>query len=425
MTDRDRRAARVAEVAESVRELRAKITDWLDRHGIDRSFARFVRHFEVLRAVLGRMTGEIERRLDAVPADSGTAYAECRRLEDCLVVVRRIFGWYADKYDQRPAPVLAAADEVVRSCWTAAFTALGVDPPSAPLAYLDNRFDAYATVRVCPPSDLTGPADLAVAEFVNELPIPTIALPAAAAGRAWWLVVAAHETGHHVLSEVDGMIPALAGVPGWSPWWEEVFADAYAAVTVGPAGAWAVEELTHDVPELLTKPPERTDRYPPTAVRLALCGELAGRPAAAEWSRWLEALPPDAVPPRARSETMRHLRAVPEIARALLDTPLAAIRPPDPARIESWARKLGEPRPLFARLDTADAARTMIAAGVRALERDGYVTDARQRLHSNLVDTLRSCGEPGVLAEAPSRIDLDALAGRLAMRLVTRPPGAQ
>ena len=49
----------------------------------------------------------------------------------------RLFEWYSSRYDQRLddklAPILRAADEVVRSCWSEPFALLSGKPPTGPL----------------------------------------------------------------------------------------------------------------------------------------------------------------------------------------------------------------------------------------------------------------------------------------------------
>ena len=203
-------------------------------------------------------------------------------------MVRRLNEWYADKYDQRlderTGVVLRAADEVVRSCWAEPFAALGRPAPSGPLAYLDPRFDAAATPRVSVPTDLRAPRDALIGEFVRELPIPTIALPGTSRDEPWWLVLAAHETAHHVqhdlapglvartrdcVADVAGRPPVGDAETGacWGGWAQEVFADACAVLTVGPVAAWAVEELQHAPPRRLVALPAPGSRYPPPAVR--------------------------------------------------------------------------------------------------------------------------------------------------------------
>jgi hypothetical protein len=437
----------------------------------DQQFARFARHFDVLEAVLARMLRALDRELAALGADrpAGRVYERCRELDRSLLTVTRTFEWYAGKYDQRlderRAPVLAAADEIVRSCWSEPFAALGRQPPTGPLPYLEPRFDACATPRVSAPPDLRAPADAQVAEHVRELPIPTIALPNAATREAWWLVLAAHETGHHVQHDViPGVVATSAalaeaadGSPGgdaelaehWSLWGQEAFADAYSTLMVGPGAAWAVDELQHATPARLVTVPQPGDRYPPPAVRLALLGEVAGcagmgvgalgAPRQCGPGCMAPGALGNTVSPAARDAVDRHLRVLPGIAALLGLSPdgttlrqLSGMRPEwfaAKGRVAAWAAQLRADTPIIAPVNTRPAARLAIAAGVAAYERlvpaaaaDPDPAGQLARLHHNLLEILPACGVPGVLAPPSPAAGVAALADRLATRLVQDSP---
>jgi hypothetical protein len=108
-----------------------------------------------------------------------------------------------------------------------------------------------------------------------------IALPPVCQRRPWWLVIAAHEVGHHVQwglpgagERADKAITATVGdslAARWLGWREELFADACAVLLTGPAVIWAITELeTRPAPALGTR------RYPPTLVRLAMARRSPG-----------------------------------------------------------------------------------------------------------------------------------------------------
>jgi hypothetical protein len=440
--------------------LRGDISGWLAKHRHDDRFTRFAHHFDVLDTVLSRMIRRLEDELHGVAgqATAETVYERCRDLDGSLLVVQRAFGWYADKYDQRlddrRADALRAADEIVRSCWTEPFAALRSRPPTGPLPYLDIRFDAFATPRVSVPPDLRAPADALVAEYVRELPIPTIALPEVAMREPWWLVLVAHETGHHVQQDLMPTLAtdtrsALASAAGaeladdWVGWSLEAFADAYSVLMVGQGAAWAIDELQLARPARLVSATRPGDRYPPPAVRLALLGELcraagiaqaAAPPGAADVLGWLRALPESTVGPAARSAVERHLAVVPAVAGALVELPVggSTLRAVSglrqewfagAGRVRGWSRQLRSPRPMLFPLGTRPAARLAIAAGVAVYTEPEAAGDL-DRLRSNLLDVLPSCGARGVLAAPPPAADLRALADRLAARLVRGPtPG--
>jgi hypothetical protein len=434
--------------------VRREIAEWLHNRRGDPCFARFGHHFDVLDVALGRMldavTGELTEAGRA--RSSGETYERCRELDRSLLTARRMFDWYAGKYDQRLndrlAPALRAADEIVRSCWQQPFAVLKRDAPTGPLPYFDVRFDAHATPRVSVPPDLRGPADSPIADLVRRLPIPAIALPVWASSEAWWLVLAAHETGHHVQKDLASSLEnatrsALAeavrtvlrdedAAAQWAGWGLELFADAYSILMVGEAASWAIDELEHAPATKLVAMPQPGDRYPPPAIRRALLGELARqagagdrRPGAKETLAWIQSLDEPAAAVRKVVES--HLAAVPAVATALLDISVdgQSLRRLSGARLEwfaakgrmdMWARRLSAPAPVLPRLDERAAARLVIGAGVTAT---AHTTgDDRLRLHNNLVEILPVCGPPGRMGVAPPAPEVDDLADDLARRLL-------
>lgn len=451
---RGRVAGRVDEVAESAAAVRAEWDGWFDRHTGEPGFLRFGRHFAVLKATLDAMADTVSADLAAVRADADddAVYARCRHLDDCLVLARRLFRWYAEKYEQRhdttTGATLRAADALVWSCWATAFDAFRRPVPPAPVVHLDHRFDALATPRKTPPTDLRAPDDSLVAEFVAELPVPVIALPAAAERRAWWLVLAAHETAHHVQFELPGLreqtraairsatraaMPSEAPpepVAPWLSWAAEMFADVYSVVMVGPAAAWAVAELQQDLPPVMVRV-EQGGLYPPPVLRLALLAAAAhatgqlpdGTDPLADLRALVEAAPVGAP---ARQWTAAQLDTVGPVAAALVDL----LRPITPLgqqqRRTEWSRKLLRDAPTLTGLKDRTAARVATAAGVTAYQRatgeeTAPAAGTVRLLHGNLVSTLGACGEDPVLGAAMPAAEVAGLARRLAARLVDRP----
>ncbi|MER7133946.1 hypothetical protein, partial [Streptosporangium saharense] len=282
----ERVRARLDRSATTAQRLGHEIAGWMRRGHADRRLHRFTVHLDVLDGVLSRMLGAVTREIEAIDprSPSGEAYRRCGELDGAVFTIRHLFDWYATKYDQRHDPalsgILACADEVVLSCWRQPFENLGREAPTGPLAYVEPRFDAFATPRVSVPPDLRLPADSLVAEFVGRLPVPVVCLPEWTAAQAWWLTLAAHEVGHHVHKDLDPALEnatrdALAEATGdetWRRWALESFADAYSVLMLGPAAAWIVEELGHGPPDSLAR---TRGGYPPLPVRLALMAEVA------------------------------------------------------------------------------------------------------------------------------------------------------
>lgn len=425
--DARRLARRVARSAAAVDALDAWIGAWIARRRADPVFLRFVRHLDDLETVLIRMVDRLRAELAVVPRDVGAAYEQCRLVDRGLVTLRRLFDWYVVRYDQREddrhRDVLVAADELARSCWSAGFAELRQTPPMGPLCFVDNRVDAKARGR-CNVSGFVETADDPVAAILDRLPIPLIALPESAVREGWWLVLIAHEAGHHVLLDL-GLLPAVkAAVRGavpaelvvdWTRWHIEVFADLYSALMVGAAAGWAVDELQFGPRAHLLR-----DRggHPAPVVRAALVGETV-RALGGE---------PDPLPPVTDEPTATHLAVVPGVVKALLDLPLGRGRlrnlasddvVASDALLRTWSRQLGRMDPVFDALDTSDAPRLLVAAAVHRYQvltgedRD----DALPGLHTRFLDVLARSGAPGVLAPR-ERAGIEALADEVAEMLV-------
>ncbi|NUR92045.1 MAG: hypothetical protein HOY71_48910 [Nonomuraea sp.] len=357
--------ARVERSVSTADLLRDEVTRWLAARAGRSEFRRFGHHFEVLDAVLSRMLSGIRERLLSVPAaDSRAAYAACHELDRSLLTVKRLFEWYVPKYDQRLDPVrgpaLAAADEVVRSCWWQPFDVLGKRDLAGPLPYLDPFFEAFAVPRAQVADELGLAAEL----------IPVISLPEWSVREAWWLVAAAHETGHVLLHDLDLGYEARSVAGDWA---EEVFADVYAALMVGPAAAWVVAELGHGLTA-------DSLYYPPLDRRLSIM-ELADPLAAAMLDLEVGGVP------------------LPGLA-GVLDARLVA----------AWTGSLAVADPVITKVGARGSARAMIAAGVAA--RGGPAVQA------NLLAHLPRCGPEGTMGSTLSRPGVDALADRLTRRVL-------
>jgi hypothetical protein len=397
---------RIAESIEEVDRFAAELDRWFLAAGELDALGQYRTQLSTLGDVLRPPLRQNRERLCAIPTDQepGTVYDECRRADRATVFLRRLWRWFADRFDQRRRDdvrdVLRAADQVVWSCWQQTWQLTGAGRPGpAPLPYLDPQLAASTTPRVDVPPDLAAVRDRRLAEQVRIMPVPVIALPERVAWRPWWLVLLAHEVGHHVQFElspgagesVRDVVRAAAGKAGadddeagrWERWSGEIFADAYAAAMVGPAISWAVGELELRGGDGMVRPP--TPGYPPPIVRLAL---LTGdRPV---------------VP-----EVAGLLTRAPEIAAALHTVPvgtatLAAMTERAAQWRQAtavWRRQLTastEPRAAT----TIEAARLAVAGGVAAWQESPGRIDA-DLLRRRLLAIVPDCGPPGVRAAAP------------------------
>lgn len=284
-----RRRSRIEESVVEAERLAGEITAWIaHRHQRD-PYQQYQTQLRVLESELLGALSLVESKLTAIDpqASPGTVYATCRDNDYRRSFVHRMYEYYRTKFDQRDGPdgdVLRAADEVVWSCYSEAFSNAGLAVGPTPLPYLEARFSPVATPRVDPPPDLDNTADQYLIGALRALPVPLISLPPTCAHHPWWMIHLAHETGHHVQYDLGEGSPLISGfrsviqetvtsVPGaaveapqqWAEWSMELFADLFAVLAIGPWAAWSIAELESTVEQDLI-----VDRplYPPPVVRM-------------------------------------------------------------------------------------------------------------------------------------------------------------
>jgi hypothetical protein len=257
---------RIAEDMREIARLRAELGAWLVERRKRDTLQQFKTQLQALEDVLLKALQGLDSELSgAVKAPGLAAVDACRRVERGTVWVRRVWTFFRWRFDQRDHPqfsgVLAAADEMVWSCYVEPFRAAGLDTPPAPLAYLDDRFSPYAVPRIEPPPELRFDVEAAfIRDFLSALPIPLLGLPPAAVEYPWWLALVAHEVGHHVQYDLEpkaalvgdfrtwlesaiGDHAAAPAAGRWKPWGREIFADAWSVAMIGPAALWVLVDL--------------------------------------------------------------------------------------------------------------------------------------------------------------------------------------
>ena len=426
--------ARIAESLDELRALDSEIAAWYARWDASYAVSRHRTQLDLLagltRGLIDIVIGETGK-ID-LTRDAGTVYEECRQADERLHYVRKLWRYYADKFDQRAGPdndpvtrTLRAADEVIWSCWKTALKNLGVLPEfrmPAPLAYLSPHFAASTTHRDQYPADLRPSLHRAFDNHVRQLSIPMIALPPVCQRRPWWLVIAAHEVGHHVQwglpgagERADKAITATVGdsrAARWLGWREELFAAACAVLLTGPAVIWAITELeTRPAPALGTR------RYPPTLVRLAMARAVAakaGLPDSAfrAWEGPARTASLSNCDQKEGGDIAELLGGVPAVADALLGitsdngTPVvklasATARAYDEDVIRYWAEALLGRNPPVPE-ESLSAARFCVAGSVAAWQAvasqdgtDQELADQTAFLAGQLRGVLPDCAEPG------------------------------
>jgi hypothetical protein len=228
----------------------------------------------------------------------GPVYEECRTYDLRANWIRRVWRFFADKFDQRiTGPFqgyLRAADEVVWSCYRPAFEAVNGGAASAvPMPYVEPWFSPSATpaqAEFLPPEFLKEIDKSFQEKVLSKLPVPVLRLPFDQVATPWWLVLVAHEVGHFLQYQLlsgkslvgaykDVVTGALGKVSkddakDWDQWSCELFADLVSVFLVGPASLKAITELelARDASLLAGR-----DDYPPVAVRLGFLAEILKR----------------------------------------------------------------------------------------------------------------------------------------------------
>jgi hypothetical protein len=410
---------RIGEAREGARYVRQEIAGWIaatnERGPAGAHLSRLVTLQQILNPTLDAIVGTLSPKVTG-PLDLAGAYALARTTDKRVLFCRRLFRWYALRFDQRAEQgleqCLAGADEVVWSVWARTFAAARIPRRPAPLCFVDNDPIPWASqhdkliVEARPPSQ-----DTFLTERIRNLPVPVIGLPPIVARRPWWLVAAIHETGHHLqYTLADGLVDAVsaalkaaAGQAGagsaeqkqWSGWGKELFADAYAAVFAGAASVWVIAELERTFPD----PLEARPTYPPAEVRLRLASALVAETGAKKPDFALtDGVPVDVTSVRGL------LERVPAIVAALLDHPIGAtslrkLGGDGQALSEAQARWAADLRAGQAvAVKTLDAAAGCVGGAVRAWQ-DAAGTDADAAgLKAEVLAVLPYCRLDGIRA---------------------------
>jgi hypothetical protein len=273
--------------------------DWFESCRKQDTKEQFATQLDSLESVLIRAHAKI---LQELPSPSttlsiGDVYSRCQASEQRQLVLRRLWVYFRDKYDQRNdsvcGPVLAAADEIVWSCYAEIFRQAqkkdpAIERPTVPLPYVEPHYSPQATPRVDPPGDLR---DGFFPDLLKQLPIPVVSIPPICISNPWWLVYLGHEVGHHVQFDLlagSGLVFRFKGllerslredsppeiddesVTRWLRTDLELFADVFSLLSMGAWSAWALGELA-----LVSDMLKPVKRYPPGAVRLAFLAQLS------------------------------------------------------------------------------------------------------------------------------------------------------
>ena len=446
MRSKTRSTIRVEQSRRELDRTQKEISTWCARWVIRDKRRQFDTALRLLEGVLTRSLALLRTDLEALPGaqSRGAVYAKCARADRSIAWVRRLWHYYAAKFDQRDDPklkrVLAAADEVVWSCYAEVFqNANGAAARGpAPLPYIEPLYSAQATPRVDIPPDLRSDVDR---EFfsaaLEQLPISLVALPAQCVDAPWWLIFLGHEVGHHVQFDLlpprelfldFGQSLAVAmgtGIDGdrWKRWSPEIFADAFSVHALGPWAARAIAELeTKDDSAMLRETNSGRSAYPAPWVRLRFLAALSAaldphdRVGACLTTRRALPTPPIPEADRLREQVAAALAGTPTIVNAIVNNSIShlgtlktlcgwqSIYFSRDGLVDQWAKNLqGDSSALHAE-PALPTPRLIISGGlaawskVSALADDNEAERARANLTENLLTIIPECAEEGVRA---------------------------
>lgn len=477
MGSKMRSQIRVDQTRRELDRIHAEISEWCAKWEVRDKRNQFATPRSLLEEVLVRSLALLRTELGKLPGrkQCGAIYAECAQFDRNIAWVRRLWEYYAEKFDQRENEkvkrVLAAADEIVWSCYAEVFqnAAGGAARGPAPLPYLEPLYAAHAIPRVDIPPDLRSDVDR---EFfsvcLQQLPISLVALPAQCVDAPWWLIFLGHEVGHHV--EFDLMPPralflafgkflaaaADQAIPGqgqrWKQWSPEIFADAFSVHALGPWAARAIAELeTKDDLAMLRETSSEKSAYPAPWVRLSFLAALAEQLDASDTIA-RDGLPADTLPnpppqieegTALREQAQLALDAAPGIAAAIVHESvenmgtlqtLCGWQPSyfSPGGVvDQWATLLqGDPAGLLPER-TLRTPRLIISGAlaawsqVSAIAEDLEAEKARTNLTENILSIIPRCAAPGTrTAEHAEEIEPQHFAETLTSLLLQGVPRA-
>lgn len=459
MASRLTNQVRIEQTRSELDHLQKEIGDWLENCRKKDKLQQYHTQLNVLEKALDGSLGGLRSALDSVADDqlSGEVYASCRAYDKRLVLVQRVWAYFRSKFDQRDDPylkqVLAAADEVVWSCYAEVFKNASfhsqreVSRGPAPLPYIEPQYSPQAIPRDEPPPDLKSDNnDDLLYEYLKRLPIPIVSLPPVCAEEPWWLIYLGHEVGHHLqydlmpnlglidnfgqllqetaLSDPDPKCDA-GGAQRWRSWGKEIFADICSVCSMGP---WAVRAMVElELADDRTMLKRNKPRYPSSVVRLDLLAHVAdvlgldGR-AALGGNVQLEKLvngPPLMEDNRdLRQAIAEDLKMIPKIVDIVMkkslvdlgrfkdfyDWNVADFRPG--GSVYNWAQDLRNPANLYPE-KSLRAARMLISGAVAAWTEVAAIDDAtkrqeaREQLAKSLLPVLAESREEGTRATEP------------------------
>jgi hypothetical protein len=286
---------KLSELRRKLLALLAEFRHWRAFSMADKAFKK---HHTQVRAVISHLRGLTQETVAdlAHGARAEEVLKRSRNLEQNILAVRRVWEFFRVKWIQRTEAefkdYLAIADELAWACYKPVLDCAISDPghpprQEPPLVFLNGGGSPFALAR-----EDAFEAELVVGDQIDgattrdvldNLPVPVIGVPWFQTGHLPDALVISHEAGHLVLEdfklrdqvmrEVHGAVAGSPNVSAWEAWLNEVFADVFGCVAMGPAFVSALLDFLavgySDVETEMVDPRE-WGKYPPNYVRVRL-----------------------------------------------------------------------------------------------------------------------------------------------------------
>jgi hypothetical protein len=284
-------ARKTAELRAHVNSLDRELTRWIEEADGKRKPLR--RHFTQIGAISGTLRELAEQVLEDLDGPQGDwIFETAPDVERHVLDLHRLWGFFRDKlalrYATPFADALLVADDLAWACYEPAqqFIPAGRrrEPPlvyfsSGATPFLMPRGTPYV-VEPLPDGKHRAPP---FAKLVDGMPIALVGLPWFEVEYVPDLPVIAHEVGHAVESDLglEAAVEALLlgavnpeHVDAWRAWRQEVFADLYGVLALGPSYAATLSALlaTHprDVVDETARKGDEWGSYPTRTLRVLL-----------------------------------------------------------------------------------------------------------------------------------------------------------
>lgn len=396
----------------SLAQLRGRIdslTDSLDTWVV-RAARDLPQHHSQLRRLRSFLEGTVEAVVAGTPLDpdgpGGGSVDDLPQLRRGIGSAHLIWDFFRDKFAQRDMAEfgthLGAADELAWACYQPFL--VGREPPLVFFSTDRTPFAQARTKTLHPPGLDAGDLRFFQAAL-QRLPVPVIGLPWDIANRLPETVLAGHEAGHVIAEDLGFAAEAKAALaavgPAWAGWSDEIFADVIGVLATGGAyveGLMVELAGARDDVRLAAVDPHDAGRYPPAALRVALCSLLLQCLGVTPSDSWQQTYGPVV------GDSRDYLDDLPPVAAALLDRPfggrrLADVLPWDAAREESAARvglESLDGQPASVAFDV----RVWVAASMHAHRRDPGAY-AKMQLDRRLAEVIVGRRDQGVRGTPP------------------------